>query len=173
MTHKVFISYHHADQKEVDDFISKFDDDKNILISRALGMADDIINSTDSDYIMRRIRQLYLEDSTVTIVLMGKCTWARRYIDWEIQASLRNGETVTPNGLLGIKLKSFDQYYPERLNNNLKGKDDVECYARVINYPSDAAELEKWIEDAFNARTTRARYIKNPRAHFEYNRSCE
>jgi hypothetical protein len=38
---------------------------------------------------LRRIRQLYLLDSTVTIVLIGKCTWARKFVDWETQASLR------------------------------------------------------------------------------------
>lgn len=59
-------------------------------------MNDDIINSTDTNYVMRRIRELYLKDSTVTIVLMGKYTYTRRYVDWEIQASLRNGETLNP-----------------------------------------------------------------------------
>ncbi len=106
--HKVFISYHHDDQDEVGGFIETFDHERNVFIARALGvgMEQDIIDSTDTGYVMRRIRESYLKDSTVTIVLIGKCTWARRYIDWEIQASLRHGVTVTPNGLLGIKLPS-------------------------------------------------------------------
>lgn len=103
--HKCFISYHHDDQDEVEEFIETFDHERIVFIARALGagMEQDIIDSDDTDYVMRRIRELYLKDSTVTLVLMGKCTWARRYVDWEIQASLRSGETVTPNGLLGIK----------------------------------------------------------------------
>jgi MTH538 TIR-like domain (DUF1863) len=56
--------------------------------------------------LMGRIRADYIKDSTVTIVLAGKCIWARRYVDWEIQASLRAGQTVSPNGLLGLKLLS-------------------------------------------------------------------
>jgi len=101
--HKVFISYHHADQVEANNFITTFSDERNVFIARALGveMEESIINSTDTDYVMKRIRELYVRDSTVTIVLMGKCTWARRYVDWEIQSSLRSGDTVTPNGLLG------------------------------------------------------------------------
>ena len=108
--HKVFISYHHADKDEVDDFIEEYDDKHDVFIARALGigMADDIIDSTDTSYVMRRIRELYLKDSTVTVVMLGKCTWARRYVDWEIQASLRNTETVNPNGLLAIKLPSYN-----------------------------------------------------------------
>ena len=106
--HKVFISYHRDDREEATDFIKTFDEERNVFIGRALGedMPQDIIDSDDATYVMRRIRELYLKDSTVTIVLIGKCTWARRYVDWEVQASLRRGETVIPNGLIGIVLVS-------------------------------------------------------------------
>ena len=106
---KCFISYHHDDQDEVDTFIRTFDHEKDAFISRGLGheMSQDIIDSNDTDYVMRRIRELFLKGSSVTLILLGRCTWARRYVDWEIQASLRSGTTVTPNGLLGIKLRSY------------------------------------------------------------------
>jgi len=80
-----------------------------------------IIDSTDSDYVMRRIRELYIGDSTVTLVMLGKCTWARRYVDWEIQASLRAPQDGLPNGLLGIKLPTYPEGtgFPERFNRNL------------------------------------------------------
>jgi len=174
VTHKVFIAYHHDDQREVDSFIRTFDYERKALISRALGMTQDIIDSTDTDYVMRRIRELYLKDSTVTIVLIGKCTWARRYVDWEIQASLRHGETVTPNGLLGIKLPSYPRSsYPDRLNKNLKQNEkQKDCYARAINYPQKKDTLAFWIEDAFRARTNRAHLIVNPRERFLYNKKC-
>ena len=174
--HKVFISYHHEDQDEVENFIETFDYERNVFISRALGIdiADDIINSTDTDYVMRRIRESYLKDSTVTIVLIGKCTWARCYVDWEIQASLRHGETVTPNGLLGIKLPSYNKTsYPDRFNKNLKQNDQQkDCYARVIDYPTRKDTLTNWIEDAFQARTSRSHFIVNPRDRFKDNRTC-
>lgn len=174
--HKVFISYHHADQDEVDKFVERFDDRGDVFIRRGVGieMEDDIIKSTNPDYVMKRIRELYLRDSTVTLVLMGKCTWARRYVDWELQASLRHGETVTPNGLLGVRLRSCgDSAYPNRLNLNLKqNKSQEECYARVHGYPSTESDLRKWIEDAFEARTSRDHLIHNPRERFANNRSC-
>ena len=136
-------------------------------------MNDDVVNSTNTDYVMRRIRELYLKDSTVTIVLIGKCTKTRRYVDWEIQASLRNGGTVKPNGLLGIRLPSYDSKgYPNRLNLNLKQYDEQEdCYARVIGYPTKQT-LINYIEDAFQAREKRKDLIVNPRDKFAHNRSC-
>ena len=174
--HKVFISYHHDDQDEVKDFIATFYNEHKVFIARALGvgMEQDIIDSTDTDYVMRRIRESYLKDSTVTIVLIGKCTRARRYIDWEIQASLRHGETVTPNGLLGIKLPSYNKSgYPDRLNKNLKQNDQQnDCYARVINYPTRRDTLTNGIDDAFQARNSRAHLIVSPRDRFRRNRTC-
>lgn len=175
--HKVFISYHHADQDEADGFIRTFGDERNVFFYRALGvdMESDIIESDETDYVMRRIREQYLKDSTVTIVLIGRCTHARRYVDWEIQASLRHGDTVTPNGLLGIKLASYRSHgYPNRLNLNLKQENgQANCYARVIDYPSRKDSLRSSIEDAFAARRSRVSWINNPRDRFKYNRQCE
>ena len=174
VSHKVFISYYHDDQDEVENFIETFDDERNILIARALGMEQDIIDSTDTSYVMSRIRELYLKDSTVTIVLIGKCTWARRYVDWEIRSSLRSGETTIPNGLLGIVLPSAGKQpiAPDRLKKNLKGENTDEGYARWYWYPQRKDTLANYIEDAFQARTNRTHLIVNPRDSFTYNRQC-
>ncbi|MCB9989745.1 MAG: TIR domain-containing protein, partial [Rhodospirillales bacterium] len=152
---KCFISYHHADQAEVSQFVRTFDHWKNAFIARGLGqeMSEDIIDSTNTDYVMRRIRQLYLGDSSVTIVMLGKCTWARRYVDWEIQSSLRQGDSVAPNGLFALKLPSFtygNQYFPDRLTKNLRQSHlQEDCYARWINYPSTTDQLVNAIEAAY------------------------
>ncbi len=172
---KCFISYHHADQDEVSQFVRDFDHELDTFIARGLGqeMSEDIVNSTNTDYVMQRIRQLYLSDSTVTLVMLGRCTWARRYVDWEIQASLRQGQTVTPNGLLAIKLPSYPSsggQYPQRLNENLLGHDN--CFARWIAYPSSTDALVNAIESAHGRRTTHAKYIVNRRDRFAYNKRC-
>ena len=174
--HKIFISYHHNDQSAVNSFIETFGEERRVFISRGIGigMSADVVNSTDVDYVMRRIRDLYLSDSTVTLVLIGKCTWARRYVDWELQSSLHHGQTVTANGLLGIELPSYrNNAYPDRLNLNLKQDATKEtCYARVHDYPQRSDALARWIDDAYRARTTRAHLIVNPRDRFSYNKSC-
>ena len=56
---------------------------------------------------MRKIREKYLTNSTVTIVFIGECTKARKYVDWEIASSLRNDPNNGRSGLLGINLKSL------------------------------------------------------------------
>ena len=73
--HKCFISYHHDDQEEVDEFVATFDDERKVFIARGIGlqMEQDIIDSTDTEC-NEAHKELYLKDSTVTIVLMGKCT---------------------------------------------------------------------------------------------------
>src|SRR5690625_1135126 len=105
---KCFISYHHDDESEVQKFIQDFDHSRDVLIARGIGasMAGDIINSNNSDYIKNRIREKYLRDTTVTIVLIGKCTWSRKFVDWEVSASLRNTPTASRSGLLAITLPS-------------------------------------------------------------------
>ena len=55
--HKVFISYHHADQEKVDDFIETFDEERDVFITRGLGleMEPDIINSDNTAYVMHTL----------------------------------------------------------------------------------------------------------------------
>ena len=83
---KVFISYFKEDKIEVDEFIYNF---RNVFIPKVLGANDndDFINSSNTDYVMQHIREKYLQDSTVTIVLLGSCTHSRRYVDLEIKSS--------------------------------------------------------------------------------------
>lgn len=180
MRRKCFISYHHADETKVQRFITTFDHARDMLISRGLGasMAGDVVQSDNDEYVISRIRQLYLSDSTVTIVMIGNCTWARRYVDWELKASLRSGEKTTPNGLLGIKLPSYSSgQYPHRLNANLlparRGLLTPDnCYARVVDYPNNTQQLVTAIEDAFAARTARRKYINNSRERYTDDLDC-
>lgn len=173
---KTFITYHHEDEGEVVRFINEFDWFRDVFITRGIGegMPGDVINSTDTEYIMRRIRELYLRDSTVTLVLIGRCTWARRYVDWEIQASLRHGEITTPNGLLGLVLPSVQSAPtpPERLGFNLERANGDEGYARWYLPPHNEQQLAAYIEDAYEARTARDHLIENPREKFIDDKPC-
>ena len=171
---KCFISYHHADRAAVNQFIHDFDPTHDCFIARGLGeeMPGDVIQSTNTDYVMSKIRERFLSDSTVTIVLMGGCTWSRRYVDWEIQTSLRRGQTATPNGLLGIKLRTFTRF-PPRFENNLSSDwPRVDCYARHMDYPTSTRALSDAIEAAYARRTTHDHLIVNPRDRMSYNRQC-
>jgi len=172
---RVFISHYGGDKNEVDAFIDNFANKQGVFTPYVLGANDndDFINSTDTDYVMTQIREKYLLDTTVTIVLVGSCTHSRRYVDWEIKSSLRQGE-YTPNGLMGIILPSKGQsaYLPPRLEANwIQGH--VNCYARYWVYPSSAEILGGWIEDAYSARTTRTALIQNPQDMMKKNTQCK
>lgn len=168
---KVFISHYGVDRAEVKKFIDKW---SNVFIAKEIGVSDedDFIDSNDHEYVMTQIRKKYLSDSTVTIVLIGTCTHSRRYIDWEIKSSLRQG-SYTPNGLLGIVLPSVTEapYIPERFAKNFSKNE--ECYASYHWAPTSEEQLGRWIEEAFTARTTKANLIKNSQEIWSYNRKCE
>lgn len=168
---KVFISHFREDREEADKFI---DDFKDVFIPKVLGANDndEFINSENPEYVMRRIREIYLGDSTVTIVLLGSCTHSRRYIDWEIKSSLRQGK-YSPNGLMGIVLPSQNNTarLPDRFRANWS-KGHKDCYARYWSYPSTQQKLREWIEDAYQARETRSHLIDNSLTMMGYNTIC-
>lgn len=167
---KVFISYHHGDEKTAANFVSTFGGPYGVFTHRALGLSytDDLINSKDTEYVMRCIRERYLEDSTVTIVLLGTCTHSRRYVDWEIKASLQQGEK-NPNGLIGIVLPGNIKppNLPPRFSDNL-----ASGYALLKHYPRSSGELSQWIEEAFLARAEKAHLIYNGLQMMGKNSKC-
>jgi hypothetical protein len=135
-------------------------------------MGNNIINNIDSentDYVMRRIRERYIGDSTVTIVLLGDCTWARCYVDWEIQASLYQREGSLPNGLLGIRLPSTSSTAkkPDRLERNV-----TSGYAKVYKYTYSVNMLAGYINKAFFARQKLSYLIDNPMKRREKDSPC-
>lgn len=172
---RVFISHYKGDRNEVDDFIKKFAAEEKVFIPYVLGANDndEFIDSTNPEYVMTQIRKKYLQDTTVTIVLLGSCTHSRRYVDWELKSSLRQGE-YTPNGVMGIILPSQGNsaYLPPRLEANWT-KGYVDSYARLWIYPRTPEELGIYIEDAFNARTKRAHLINNSQDMMKYNSKCK
>ncbi len=107
MAHKCFITFKTEDI-QYKNFIR---DEMNVdMIDKSL---NEPINSDDEDYIMRKIREDYLSDSTVTICLIGTRSsenlgWnEQRFIKRELQASLYNGQFNSKSGILGIVLPSM------------------------------------------------------------------
>ena len=169
--HRCFVSYHEANSTAVKSFIEEFSD---VFTAKTVGVTDDddFINSENKEYVMRRIREKYLSNTTVTIVLVGECTKARKYIDWEIASSLRNDPVNGRSGLLGINMKSLGTrgFAPPRLYDNYDGDNQAGSYALYQPYPSSAQFLRNAIQAAFDRRATHA--PDNTRDLFKYNRQC-
>lgn len=101
--HKVFICYHHErDQRHKEHLVrmSKTDD---VFIDKSVDTGD-IDDSLRPQRIRILIRDKYLRDSTVTIVLVGQETKRRKHIDWEIFSSMINGMINKKSGILVINL---------------------------------------------------------------------
>jgi len=102
-------------------------------------------------------------------------TKARKYVDWEMASTLPNDANNKRSGMVEIVLPSAGSspVAPPRLDDNLPPKDG-EGYARWYWYPTSKASLRSWIDDAFSARSAKARYdlIDNTRALFKNNPTC-
>ena len=154
--HNVFISYYHEeDQKYKDRFVQMMGDniiDKSVNI----GAIDD--NNLPTEATLQRIREDYIAQVSVTVVLIGCCTWQRKYVDWEIGASLRHTATNPRCGLLGILLPNHPNFrrgqcntrlIPPRLADNCKG--DIP-FASIYDWTTDADTVRSWIHKAFLRR---------------------
>lgn len=116
--YKIFASYHHrGDQWYYDNFSRLFAETYETVRDNSL---DRIVESDDTDYVIRCIRENYISGTSCTFVLCGPQTRWRKYVDWEIKATLDK-----KHGLIGIKLphNQCDAYgrvhKPDRVQDNL------------------------------------------------------
>lgn len=94
---KVFVSYHHGgDQAYYDEFSRFFHDQYEAIRDNSL---ERLVQSDDTEYVMRQIREQYITGTSCTIVLIGAKSHERKYLDWEIKATLDKS-----HGLVGIVL---------------------------------------------------------------------
>lgn len=71
--HKVFISFHHADQSYKEYLKTQWAGQFDGFVSRSVGDGD-INPDLSTDYIRQIIRDDFISDATVTIVLVGTGT---------------------------------------------------------------------------------------------------
>lgn len=125
------------------------------MVSKSVQIGD-IDTNLKTETIRQKIRDEYLADSTVTVVLIGSETWKRKHVDWEISSSIRDTKNSTRSGLIGIILPSYqrkdtskyDHYtIPPRLYDN------IECdFAKIYNWSDNPFEVQQWIHGAFLRR---------------------
>lgn len=104
--HKVFISHHHQNDEYYKKRLVSFGEQHSIFIDRSVDTGD-ISEDLPDEVIREIIRDKYLRDSTVTIVLVGTETKGRKHIDWEIYSSMRDGLINKKSGILVITLPTM------------------------------------------------------------------
>ena len=115
--HKVFISYYHEDDQYYKDELIKmkfYNADKLSMesIFEDYSVNDGDIDDTNltSEQIRRIIRDEYIKDATVLVLLCGCYTKNRKHIDWEIHAAMYDSDVNPQMGILVINLPSINQY---------------------------------------------------------------
>ncbi len=187
--HNVFISYHHDNDQQYKNELSKYN--KIYFNDYSVDTGDINDNLSDQD-IREKIRDEYLRDSSVTIVLIGEETKNRKHVDWEIYSSMYDGAINKKSGILLINLPTISSpciacskdeellidpnaswssisnnyesyvYYPKRILTNLRNngcKISAVNYKRIIDNPDI---LPKLLDIAYYRRTSNIYDLTDP-----------
>ena len=112
--HKVFISYHHDRDQEYKEKLVELGEQHDIFVDRSVDTGD-ISEELSDEQIRVKIRDDYLQDSTVTIVLVGAETKNRKHVDWEIHSSMYDGKVNKKSGILVVNLLTIAEGVEERI----------------------------------------------------------
>lgn len=108
--HKVFISYHHANDQWAKNQLQQWAEQYGLFIDVSVD-TNDVNDTLPTESIRRIIRNDYLKDSSVTIVLVGTETKGRKHVDWEIYSSMYDGAVNKQSGILVVQLPSTNPTY--------------------------------------------------------------
>lgn len=151
--HRVFVSYHHVlDESYKKIFERRFGNAFDAILPGSVNDGD-IDPNSPTETIRQKIRDEYLRDTSVTVVLIGAQTWQRKHVDWEIGSSIRDTKANPRSGLLGILLPTYPRadtakYNPRTIPPRLY--DNLQCgFASIHNWSEDAATVQGWIHEAY------------------------
>jgi hypothetical protein len=100
------------------------------------------VKKKGDDEIKKWIRK-QLDGTSVTVVLIGAETNSRKYVDYEIEQSVENG-----NGLLGIYIHNLKD---KDSKTDAKGTSPFDCWYRTVNgqkkYYSSIYSTYDWVND--------------------------
>lgn len=178
--HKVFISYHHKNDQQYKINLSNLALIYNVFEDVSVDTGEISDELTDQQ-IRTKIRDDYLGDSSVTIVLVGTETKYRKHVDWEIYSSMYNGAKNKKSGILVVNLPTVDggqisisdedkfvlgpeikwspitsyeryKYLPTRILENIKSSDVKICICDYERIINNPEGLKKLIDLAHNNR---------------------
>lgn len=112
MAHKTFISYKYSEGQELrDKIIASLGDDAIYYEGETSDSPDLTDTSTDN---IKRVLKNMMYDTSVTIVIISPNMKKSKWIDWEIEYSLKNiqrkDRTSHTNGVVGVIMKYNDNY---------------------------------------------------------------
>jgi len=138
--HKVFISFHSADSSYKDSLI-KLNEENSIFIDMSVDTGE-ISDDLPDESIRKKIRDKYLRDSSVTILLVGQGTKGRKHVDWEVYSSMFDGTVNKRSGVLVVLLPGAN---PENCWHAAHNNEKSAVYPETSNWTSidNRAEYER------------------------------
>lgn len=114
--HRVFISYYHHDDQRYKDYLIKMQK-FNIETMQMQSIFEDFSvhekeiddAGLSSEQIRCIIRDEYIKDATVLILLCGENTKKRKHIDWELHAAMYDSPANRQMGIIVINLPTIKQ----------------------------------------------------------------
>jgi hypothetical protein len=154
---RVFVSYHHkGDQAYYNALAVAMNQSYRLCQDNSL---DRRIDSDNADYVMRKIREEYLTGTSCTIVLCGPQTPDRKFVDWEIMATLQKDHALVGLRLPSLEIINDGCAKPARLQDNIDSG-----YAVWGWYDTVYRDPEKLAELVHQARSRAKSLIDNSRA---------
>jgi hypothetical protein len=96
--HHVFISHHHADDKKVDqltDLLTRGGGDvRNSSVRMKPANQRRMDEGRVKDETIRRLLRMKISWASTVVVLIGKETHTRRWVDWEIAQAAKQGKRI-------------------------------------------------------------------------------
>lgn len=105
MKHRVFVSYHHKNDQAYKGYLINWAEENNIFVDWSVDTGD-ISDDLSDEQIREKIRDEYLRDCRVTILLVGTETKYRKHVDWELYSSMHNSQLNKKSGIIVILLPS-------------------------------------------------------------------
>ncbi len=107
--HKVFISYYHNDDQKYKNELLSLNKRYNFFDDYSVDENNIDDTNKSSEQIRHIIRDEYIKDATVLILLCGENTRKRKHIDWEIHAAMYDTDKNPKLGILIINLPTITQ----------------------------------------------------------------
>ena len=112
--HKVFVSYHHKNDQRFKDYLvalKEYNPEKGvkqtIFDNRSVDQNDVDDKGLTNEQVRETIRDDYIKDATVLVLLCGKQTKERKFVDWELQAAMYDDPEKIKLGILIINLPTL------------------------------------------------------------------
>lgn len=167
MSHKTFISYKYSEaQKLRDDIIKALGDDAQYYKGETSDSPD--LTDTTTENIKRHLKDM-MWGTSVTIVIISPNIKKSKWIDWEIEYSLkeimRSDKTSRSNGIVGVIMKYNGGYSWLRTKTIKKDShfsiniDKCKLYSIIINNRSNQNPKQYFCEECKTIDVLTGSYI--------------